>query len=165
MKEKSEETRREKANPFQEMAEQAVKNCEQGLRNGLKLQEEASKWWSNVAGQTGSAQDWQKRFTHATSVATNFTNASQKRAEELLDLTEKNAKVGVDLAKKAADAMQAPSFAESQSKWMDFWTSSLGAVRSSSESMVQIGGRALDAWIDFVQKNSEATQIRVPKVA
>src|SRR6516225_6747021 len=117
MKEKTGEqagARKEKANPFQDMAEQAVKNCEQAMRNGLKLQEEASKWWNNLAGQTGTAQDWQKRFSNATSVATHFTTAAQKRAEELLDLTEKNARAGVDLAKKAAEVMQAPGLTESQ---------------------------------------------------
>ena len=168
MKEKTGEqagARKEKANPFQDMAEQAVKNCEQAMKNGLKLQEEASKWWNNMAGQTGSAQDWQKRFSNATNVATNFTAAAQKRAEELLDLAEKNARAGVELTKKAADAMQAPTVAESQRKWMEFWTASVGVARSSSESMAQIGGRALDSWVDFVQKNGEMNQIRIPKAA
>ena len=168
MKEKTGEqtgARKDKANPFQDMAEQTVKNCEQAMKNGLKLQEEAGKWWNNMAGQTGSAQDWQKRFSSATNVATNFTAATQKRAEELLDLAEKNARAGVELSKRAADAMQAPTVAESQHKWIEFWTASLGVVRSSSESMFQISGRALDSWVDFVQKNGEMNQIRIPKAA
>ena len=61
-----------------------------------------------MAGQNGSAQDWQKRFSSATNVATNFSAAAQKRAEELLDLAEKNARAGVELTKKVADALQAP---------------------------------------------------------
>ena len=168
MKEKTGEhagARKEKINPFQDMAQQGVKNCEQAMRNGLKFQEEATKWWNNMAGHTGSAQDWQKRFSNATTVATNFTAAAQKRAEEFLDLAETNARAQVELTKKAADAMQAPTIAESQHKWIEFWTASLGVVRSSSESMAQISGRALDSWVDFVQKNGEMSQVRIPKAA
>ena len=157
--------RHEKANPFQDMADQAVKNCEQAMKNGLKFQEEAGRWWSNMAGQPGSAQDWPKRFSNATNLATNFTAAAQKRAEELLDLAEKNARAGAELTKKAADAMQTTNVTESQHKWMEFWTASFGVVRSSSESMVEISGRALDSWVDFVQKNGEISQVRSPKAA
>jgi hypothetical protein len=166
MKERhSESSGERKTNPFLEMAQQTVKNCEQALRNGLKLQEETGKWWNNMMSQTGAVQDWQKRFTSLNGMATAFMPAAQKRAEEMLNLAEKNARTSVDLAKKAADALQTPVIADSQAKWMEFWTASLGAVRSNSEALVQAGGHAIDAWVDFIKKNSEVTQIRVPKGA
>jgi hypothetical protein len=91
--------------------------------------------------------------------------ASQKRMEEMLDLAEKNGRAGADLLKKAVAAAQAPAIAESQSKWMEVWTSSLSAARSNTEAVAQISCRAIDAWIDLLQKGTEVVEIRVPKAA
>ena len=48
---------------------------------------------------------------------------------------------------------------------MDFWMSSLGAARSNAEAAMQINTKAMDAWIEFVQKNAEIAQVRAPKAA
>jgi len=159
------ETMKDKENPMAEMAEQAVKNCEQALRSGLKFQQEAGQWWTNALDQSASAEDWQKRFSSFTNLANGLRPATQKRMEEVLDLAEKNTRTGTELFKKAADAAQTPVIAESQAKWMDFWTASLGAARSNAEAITQINTRAMDAWIEFVQKNAEITQVRAPKAA
>jgi len=76
---------------------------------------------------------------------------------------EKNGRTGAELMKKAVDAAQTPAIAESQAKWMDFWTSSMGAVRSNAEAVTQISTKAIDSWIDFIRENTEVTEIRVPK--
>ncbi len=154
-----------KEKPMTEMTDQAMRNYEQALRTGLKLQEEAVKWWSGMLNQTTTSQDWQKRFANFSNVATGVMPVAQKRMEEVLDLMEKNSQTGADLMKKAVDAAQTPVIAESQAKWMDFWTSSLGAIRRNAEAMTQINTRAIDSWIDFVRQNTEVTEIRVPKTA
>ncbi len=154
---------KEKANPFLEMTQQAVKNCEQALQNGLKLQEESGKWWEHTLRQAGATQDWQKRYSDISAMMGGFMPAAQKRAEELLELAEKNARTGVELTNKAAAAMQTPVLADSQAKWLEFWTDSVGAAQSASMSLVQIGGRTLDAWVDFIQKNTELSQFRAAK--
>lgn len=165
MKEKTEtkETTREKA--MADMADKALKNYEQIVRTGLKLQEEAGRCFTSMLTHGASLQDWQKPFTNLTSVANGVLPQAQKRMEEVLDLVENNTRTGVDLMKKAVDAAQTPVIAESQSKWMDFWTASLGAARTNAEALMQMNTRALDSWIDFVQKNTEVTQVRVPKTA
>jgi hypothetical protein len=48
---------------------------------------------------------------------------------------------------------------------MEFWTSSMGAARSNAEALAQISTKTFDSWIDFIQKNTEVTEIRVPKTA
>ena len=85
--------------------------------------------------------------------------------EEVISLMEKNSKTGAELMKKAVDAAQTPVIAESQAKWMDFWTSSMGAVRSNTEAVSEMSSKAIDSWIDFVRKNTEVTEVRVPKSA
>jgi len=151
--------------PVSEMTEKAMKNYEQALRTSMKLQEEAGRWWSTTLNQTASAQDWQKPVTNLTSMANGIMPAAQRRMEEVLQLMEKNSRTGSELMKKAADAAQTTVIADSQAKWMEFWTSSLSAARSNAEAMTQIGTRTIDSWIDFARKNTEVTEIRVPKSA
>src|SRR5512133_333476 len=118
--------------PVTDMAEKAMKNYEQALRTGLKFQEEAGKWWTSVFNQAGLTPDWHKRVNDWSGVASSLMPLAQRRMEEMLALMEKNSKTGSELVKKAVDAAQTPAMAESQAKWMDFWASSLGAVRSNT---------------------------------
>jgi hypothetical protein len=156
---------KDKANQMSEMAEQAVKNCEQAMRSGFKLQQEAGQWLSQMFDQNASAGDWQKRFTSYATLANSFRPVTQKRMEEALEMVEKNTRIGTELFKKAAEAAQTPAIPECQAKWMDFWMSSLGAARSNAEAAMQINTKAMDAWIEFVQKNAEIAQVRAPKAA
>ena len=156
---------KENGNPMSEMADTALKNYEQAIRTGLKLQEEAGRWWSTVLTRTSTNQDWQKQFTTVTGVANSLLPLAQQRMEEVLALVEKNGRAGADLVKKAVDAAQTPVIAESQAKWMEVWTGSINATRASAEGWAQIGTKALDGWIDFIQKHTEVTEIRVPKSA
>lgn len=161
----SKESFKNKENPMAEIAEQTVKNCEQALHTGLKFQQEAGQWWSKVFDQATSVEDWQKRFSNFNSLANSLRPATQKRLDEVLDLVEKNTRTGTELLKKATDAAQTPAIADSHAKWMDVWTSSLGAVRSNAEAVMQINARAMDTLIDFVQKNADIAQVRSSKAA
>jgi hypothetical protein len=137
-----------------DLAEQALKAYEQTFRTGLRIQEEASQWWNGVMEQAASSQDWRKRFTGLTGLTEEVMPAAQKRMEEMLDLTEKNAKTGAELVKKAVDAASSARIADSQTKWMDFWTSSLAATQANTQALMQLNTRALDAWLTFVQKST-----------
>jgi hypothetical protein len=46
---------------------------------------------------------------------------------------------------------------------MEFWTSSVGVARTNAEALTKISNKAIDSWIEFIQKNTEVTEIRVPK--
>ena len=157
--------RNDHTKPLTDMAETAMKNYEQAVRTGLKFQEEAGKWWGSVFNQGTLAQDWQKRFNNVTGMANTLLPLAQKRMEEVMTLVEKNGRTGAELMKKAVDAAQTPVIAESQAKWLEFWTSSMGVARSNAEALAQIGTKSFDSWIDFIQKNTEVTEIRVPKTA
>ena len=151
--------------PLSEMADTALKNYQQALHTGLKLQEEAGRWWSSMLNQTNFTQDWQKRLSSVTGIASHLVPLAQRRMEDVIDLIEKNNQASAALMKQAVDAAQTPAGAESQAKWIDFWTSSLGAVRSNTEAVSQISSKAIDGWIDFVRKNTELNEVRMPKAA
>jgi hypothetical protein len=160
---KAKNSGRTQTKPMSDMADTAMKNYEQAMRTGLKFQEEAGRCWSTLFNQAASAQDWQKRVTHATGMANSLMPLAQKRMEQVVELMEKNSRTGAELMKKAVDAAQTPVIAESQAKWVDFWTTSMGAVRSNAEAVTEISAKALDSWIDFLNRNTEVNQIRVPK--
>ena len=154
-----------KTNPMSEMADTAMKNYEQTIRTSLKMQEEAGRWWNSMLNQAACAQSWQKRFGNVTSVAEGLLPLAQERVEEFVGIVGKNSRVGAGLMKQAIDAAQTPAFAESQTKWMEFWTSSIGAARTGAGAMAQMGSKAMDSWFDFIQKNTDAAELRVPKAA
>ncbi len=118
-----------------------------------------------MLNQAAYAQDWQKRVNNITGVTNQFIPLAQRRMEEVVELMEKNSRTGAELMKKAVDAAQTPAIAESQAKWLDFWTSSMGAVRSNTEAVSQISSKTIESWIQFVKNNSELTELQLPKAA
>ena len=149
--------------PLSEMADTTLKNYQQALHTSLRLQEEASRWCTSMLNQSSFSQDWQKRLNSMTGMASHLVPLAQRRMEDVIDLMEKNSRTGADLMKQAVDAAQTPAGAESQAKWIHFWTSSLDALRSNTEAVSEISSKAIDGWIDFVRKNTEITELRVPK--
>ena len=148
-----------------EMTDTAMKNYEQAVRTTLKLQEEAARCWSSMLNQTTLVQDWQKRLDDFSGMANKFVPLAQQRMEEVISLMEKNSRTGAELMKKAVDAAQTPVISESQAKWMEFWTSSMGAMRTNTEVFAEIGTKAVDSWIDFVRRNTDLNQVRGTKTA
>jgi hypothetical protein len=141
-----------------DVAEATLKNYQQAVRTGLKLQEEAGKWWNSAWNQTNLAEDWQRRVNCAAGVANHLMPLAQKRMEEVMSLVQKNTEAGAHLLRKAVDAAQTPALADGQTKWMDFWTSSMGAVRTNAETVAHISSNAIDSWIEFVRKTGEAVE-------
>jgi len=156
---------KDREKPMSDIADTAMKNYEQAVHTALKFQEEAARCWTSMLNQGAFVQDWQKRVDNFNGMANKLVPLAQQRIEEVMSLMEKNGRTGAELMKKAADAAQTPVVSESQTKWMEFWTSSMGAVRSSTEALTEIGTKAVDSWIDFVRKNTEISEVRAPKSA
>jgi len=147
------------------MADSARKNYEHAIRTGQKLQEEAGQWWTRMLSQTATATDWQRNLSRFTLLAGNVMPVAQKCLEETMNVMEQSSRTSVDLVRKAVDAAQTPGLAECQAKWMDFWTSSMKAAQSNVEAVSELSTRTIDSWIQFVRKNSEVTELRVPRMA
>jgi hypothetical protein len=152
---------KEKAkNPVLETADQAVKNYEQALRTGLKVQEDAWQSWCSLLNQPVIGADWQKCYTSASEAANTAVPVIQKRLQETVELMEKNARVGSELMKKALEAGQTTGIGESQAKWMDFVKTSLDAAQTNVDAVMRINTRTLESFMALVQKNSETLQAK-----
>jgi hypothetical protein len=165
MKDKARESTDQRTKPLSEAADKAMKNCEQAVRTGLKLQEEAAHLWTNLLKPGAAPQDWQKQFSSAGNVANGILPAAQKHLEEVIELVEQNTKASTDLMKKAAEACQTTTLPECQAKWLDLCTASADLARSNVEAVTQINSRAVDSWIDFVRKNADVTKAHAPRTS
>jgi translation initiation factor 2 alpha subunit (eIF-2alpha) len=147
--------------PASEMFDQALKNYEQALRTGLKLQEEAGKCWTKLLNQAASPQDLQKQMA---AMANDVIPATQKTMEGYLDLLEQNSRASVDLLKKGMDAAQTTSFAEGQGKVVDFCESSLKSLKANAQAIVDINGKTIDSWISVVKKaTADVVELKAAK--
>jgi hypothetical protein len=151
--------------PLTAMADQARTNYEHAVRTGQKFHEEAGQWWTRMLSQTLTANDWQRQFTRLTTITAGAMPLAQQRVEEAMRLMETNSRNGAELMKKAVDAAQTSSIAECQAKWMDFWSTSMKAVQSNIEAVTDLSTHAIDSWIQFVRKNTEASEAHLSKGA
>lgn len=136
-------------NPMSEMLDQGLKNYEQALRTGLKLQEEAGKCMTKLLNQAASPQDLQKQMA---SMVNDVIPATQKSMEGYLGLLEQNTRASVELVKKGLEAAQTTTYADAQNKVTDFCESTLNALKSNSQAIFDINAKAIDSWVSFVKK-------------
>jgi hypothetical protein len=129
-------------------------------KTGQRVQDEAEQWLDRMLAQTA---DWQKHVTNFAALTNRMMPLAQERMEDAMTLLEKNTRAGTELLHKAMAAAQTANFAESQAKWLEFWTASMKALQGNVQSVTELSSNAIDSWIHFVRANSERTQIRVPK--
>jgi translation initiation factor 2 alpha subunit (eIF-2alpha) len=146
--------------PASEIFDQALKNYEQALRTGMKVQEDAGKCWTKLLNQAASPQDLQKQIT---SMANDVIPATQKSMEGCLDLLEQNSRASVDLLKKGLEAAQTTSFGESQGKLIEFCEGSLKALKANAQAIADINTKAIDSWISVVKKVTVDVELKAEK--
>jgi len=134
--------------------------ADRARRTGQRVQDEAGQFWDRVLSQTA---DWQKQVTNFASLTNRMIPLTQQRMEDAMTLLEKNTRAGTELLHKAMAAAQTANLAESQAKWLEFWTSSMKALQGNVESVTEISNNAIDSWIHFVRTNNERLDGRVPK--
>ncbi len=138
-----------------ELFEQAVDTFDAAVKAGVKLQEEAARWWSDVLSEAGSAQDWQRKMQSAMAEA---IPTAQKNAEEGLRVLDQSTRSSLELLKRAFEAGQSESIAQAQAKAQELWEASLAAMRKNAQAMVQANARAMESWAHFARKNTDGRQ-------
>lgn len=143
------------------LMEETMRTYEQSIRTGLKMQEEASKWWINMFNQTAASQDWQRRVTR---IVEEWIPVAQEGLDESMKMMEQNARVGMDLMKRTVEAVQCSAIPrESQIRWMDLWECSAKTLRSNAQSMNAVNEKAFGSFISFVRKSSEMLEPKTGK--
>ena len=138
--------------PMTELMEQAMKNYEQALQSGLKLQEESTKWWTDLISQTAAPADWQKRWR---STASQTIPVVQKRMEEALRVVEQSSRTSLNLLKQALALTVNDSAANTQTKLQELWEASLEAVRNNAQALTQANARVVESWMQLLSGSAE----------
>jgi L-rhamnose mutarotase len=140
-----------------ELFEQAMKNYEQALQAGLKLQQESGKWWMDMMAQTGSPQEWQ---TKASEAASESLSMAQARMEENLKLVKQSTRASLDLLNQAMEATKADTVSSGQAKMQELWESSLEAVRANAMAINQANSKWMDACMQMMPKAKSTTSAK-----
>lgn len=150
-------TTEQKAKPVTDLFEQAMKNYEQALKTGVKMQEESAKVFSSLVNQPTTPLDWQKRVK---SITDDFVPQTQKSVDEGLKLIEQTSKASIELLKKAVAAGQQTSPPEAQAKLLGLWEASLNAMRDTAMSVTEANNKAIESWVAYARKGAESAGAR-----
>jgi hypothetical protein len=145
-------TTEEKTKPACDLYDQAMKNYEQALKTGLKLQEDSVKVLTGLLNQPTAPQDLQKRVK---ALADEVIPQTQKNIEDNLQLVEQTTRTSIELLKKATAATQATTLHDAQSKFLGFCEASLSAVRDTAVAVTQANAKALESWMVYARKCAE----------
>lgn len=138
--------------PGTDLFEQAVKNYEQALKTGVRLQEDCGKWWTDVLNRGASSQDWQKSVT---SVLAEAFPVAEKNMEETLRLMERNSRSSLELLKLATEAAQSTSFTDGQTRLRKLWETSLDLLQHNAQAMTQANAKLVETWTQLVRKSPD----------
>lgn len=136
-------------NPAKLMSElftQAAQTFDQTMRTGVKVQEEWTQWWSDLAGKTTSFPEWQKQVQAVVSEA---IPAAQKSTEDCLRAIDEGRKNSLELLEKAFECGKSESVADLQAKTQEIWESALQAMRNNAETMAKLNARTMSLWADL----------------
>ena len=133
-----------------EMFDQATETFNMAIRNGVRMQEEASRWFSGMLGAPSPLQTWQREIQDAERETAPIV---QKTMQESLKALDRGWRSGLELLKKAVDAGQ--SAAAMQSKAQALWEASLSALRTEVQAMAEANARAMEMWTELARGNAE----------
>lgn len=145
-----------------DLFDQAVETFNGALKTGLKVQEEATKWWLDAVGDAGSVQKVQQKVQE---MVVDAIPAAQQNAEEYLKTLDRSCRSSLDLLKKAYEPGQCESVADCQAKTRELWEASLGALRTHAQAMVQLNGRIMESCNGLVRKTLSTCEIKAPAAA
>lgn len=136
-------------NQGSELFEQAMKNYEQALQAGVKLQQDSAKWWTEIMAQAGSPQEWQAKMNEQ---MLDSIPVFQKRMEETVKVIEQSSRTSLDLVKQAFEVSKAESVATAQAKMQGLWEDSLQALRTNAAAYSQQNTKWVETWVQFAPK-------------
>lgn len=140
------------AAPGAEMFDQAVKGYEQALRTGVRLQEDAARWWTNFFQQSSYTQDWQRQMS---SVVSQAIPTAQRNLEESLRLVDQSCKTGLNLLKRAVDAPRNNAASDMQSQVQEIFQSSINVMQSNMQAITESQARVMESWTQFMRRGME----------
>jgi len=132
-----------------ELYNQAIETLEAAIRTGVKMQEEYTRWFTEMLGDMGSPQEWQSR---SQTFLNDTVQMAQRNVDEAARIMNQNFKTAMELMQRGFEARQVNSTADGQAKTREIWETALGALRSNTEAVVQANSRMLETWTELAKR-------------
>jgi len=145
-----------------ELFDQAIRNYEQALRTGVRMQEDTTKWWANFLNQSVWPQEWQKQIS---TVMAHAIPTAQKNLEDSLRLLDQSSKTGLNLLKRAMDGTRGSAASDVQDQVQELWSSSLNVLQSNMRAITESQSRMMESWSEFVRKGVASTRAAASSAA
>lgn len=141
-----------KAQPnMSELFDQAIETFDSALRTGVRIQEEATRWWTDMLRETDSLQELQHR---AQSMMMDALPTTQRNVDQYLKLLDKTYHTSLELLNKAFQTTQSDSITEAQQRLQEFWEATFAALRTNAQAMVQVNTRTMEAWSEMARRDA-----------
>jgi hypothetical protein len=142
------------------LLDQTMEQFGSAMKVGVKMQEEAARWFADAVSQIGSAQEWQKR---SRAMLADAIPTAQRSADEYLRLFDQSYRTSMDLMKKAVNSSRSESAAEAQAKAQELIEQYMATMRSNAQAMAEANLHAMQSWSEFIRKNFEFNGAPAPK--
>lgn len=133
-----------------EMFDQAVESFDTALRTGVKIQEEATRWWSGMLLETDSLEEMQQRMRI---IMNDTIPLTRRNIEQYMMIFDRTYRSSMEMLKKAFEMSQSDSIATAQVKTQELWEASLAMMRNNAQMIVQLNSRAMEMWAEFTRKD------------
>lgn len=134
---------------------QTMETFEAAMKTGAKIQEESMNRFTELLGELGSPQNWQKRTQEAVEEGVNLT---RKNFDEWLRLMNENVKMSLELLQKAAEARPSDTPVETEARKNELWEASLRALRVNTQAVLQANSRMMEALADLAKVARDETR-------
>jgi hypothetical protein len=132
-----------------EIFAQASRTMEAAMKAAVKIQEESTKWFTDMINEIGTPQKWQKKTQ---SVMEESLGVTQKNLDEMVQVMNQNTKASLELFQKAADLRQEKSSTDPQAVAREWWETALSTVRMNTQTLMQANARVLESWAELAKK-------------
>lgn len=138
----------------QDLMKDAIKLYEEALKNGIQLQEESLELWKSILNQVGTPDELKDKIDKMTGGAFPET---RKKMEDIFKVFQDNMSQSTELFNKAMGVCQASSIEDGQARVQDLMESSLGAMRSNVQTVLETNSKMMTSWTELVEKTTTKT--------
>ena len=149
------ETKKAASETFAQVFHDAMRNYEEALKSGIKLQEESVNLWKDLLTKLGSPEELQAKLEAMRAEA--FPKA-RERMEECVETFNRTSKQTIDLFGKTLSVYQATSVTDAQRRVQDLIETSLGALRTNVHSALNTNAKIIASWKELVDRFGPAAK-------
>lgn len=131
-----------------ELFDQAIETFDSALKTGVRIQEEATRWWTDMLRESDTLQELQHR---AQSMMMEALPTTQKNVDQYIKLLDKTYHTSIELLNKALQATQSESISDAQQRIQEFWEATFTALRTNAQAIVQVNSRTMEAWSEMAR--------------